>query len=150
MKTYNELTWLRALISLIPYVGGSVDMILYKKGNNTEKFIAGEDLNDGDNCYFNKDDGKFYKSSAISDKTGSSLIVKSLQKIKAEKRGIFLTSGKYYSKNLKMGTLFLGLEPGKLTNIMPQGTDNVIRIIGIALNDKEEYFNPESDWITHI
>ncbi|MBI4049689.1 MAG: hypothetical protein HY395_02620 [Candidatus Doudnabacteria bacterium] len=148
-KIYNELTWLRGFISFLP-LGNSLDMLFYKKGNNTKQFIAGENLEDGDNCYFNINDGKFYKASAVSSKTGSTLIAKSLQKIKAGEKGVFLTSGKYYSKNLKRGTLYLALEPGKLTHIMPTGSDNVIRIISMVLSDKEEYFDPSSDWITHV
>jgi len=145
---YNEATWLRAIILMIPYIGSSVDMLLYKKGNDTEKFIAGEDLEDGDNCYLNVDDGKFYKACAVSSKTGSTLIVKALQPINKDCKGVFLVKGKYFSKNLKTGTLFLGLEPGKLSSAAPKDSDNVVRLISMVLNENEEYFNPSSDWLT--
>lgn len=147
---YNEATWLRTIIVAIPYIGGSIDMLFYKKGRDTEHFIAGENLEEGDNCYLNINDGKFYKTSAVSEKTASTMIVKSLQKIKADKKGVFLIKGKYYSKNLKRGILFLSTESGKLTNNMPKESDNVIRIIATSLNENEEYFSPSSDFMTHV
>ena len=146
---YNENKWLRTAISFIPYIGGALDILFYKKGHDTEQFVAGEDLSEGDNCYLNINDGKFYKASAKSSATGSTMIVKSLQTIIANRKGVFLVKGKYYTKNLKRGTLYLAIEPGKLTNNMPTGTDNVIRIISTALSDEEEYFSPSSSWITH-
>ncbi|MFH1046734.1 MAG: hypothetical protein V1738_00360 [Patescibacteria group bacterium] len=142
------MTLLRALITMIPYVGGSIDILLYKKGHDTERFQAGEDLYEGDNCYLNSADGKFYKASAISDKTASTMIVKALQTIKANKKGVFLVKGKYYSNNHKRGTLYLSLESGKLTTDVNYGTDNVVRIIATALNEKEEYFAPSATWMT--
>ena len=144
---YNEAKWLRALILVIPHVGSSIDMLLYKKGNDTEKFRAGEDLKDGDNCYLNTKDGKFYKASAKSCETSSTMLVKALQKIKAHEKGVFLVRGKYYTKNLKTGTLFLGTEKGELTSKMPEISGSIIRIISTALSEKEEYFCPSHDYI---
>ena len=147
---YKEATWLRTIIVAIPYISSSIDMLLYKKGRDTERFIAGENLEEGDNCYLSIDGGSFYKASAISDKTASTMIVKALQKIKADEKGVFLVKGKYYSRNLRRGILYLAIEPGKLTSNMPQGSNNVIRIISTGLSEKEEYFAPSSDWITHV
>jgi hypothetical protein len=147
---YNEAIWLRTIIVGIPYIGGLMDMLFYKKGRDTERFIAGENLEEGDNCYLNIDDGKFYKTSAVSKKTANTMIVKALQKIKADKKGVFLVKGKFYSKNLKRGILFLSTESGKLTNDMPKGPGNVIRTIAISLNENEEYFSPSSTFITHV
>lgn len=147
---YNEATWLRTIIVAIPYIGGSIDMMLYKKGNDTDRFVAGENLEEGDICYLNIYDGRFYKANASSEKTANTMIIRALQKIKASKKGIFLIKGKYYSRNLKRGILYLATEPGKLTSDMPIGSDNVIRIISTGLSENEEYFAPSSDWITHV
>ncbi|MDQ5971725.1 MAG: hypothetical protein QG566_671 [Patescibacteria group bacterium] len=147
---YNEATWLRAIIVAIPYIGGTIDMLFYKKGRDTENFIAGENLEEGNNCYLNVNDGKFYKTNASSEKTAGPMVVKALQKIKANKKGVFLVKGKYYSKNIERGVLFLSTEPGKLTSKMPTETDNVIRVTAIGLNTNEEYFSPSQDYMTHV
>jgi antitoxin component YwqK of YwqJK toxin-antitoxin module len=145
---YNELKWLRMIISIIPYIGTTLDMIFYKKGIETDKFTAGENLVEGDNCYLNVNDGKFYLTIAKSEKTASTMIVKSLQKIKKNRKGVFLIKGKFYTSNLTMGNLFLSKENGKLQSDTNFSNGMNVRKISVALSDKVEFFNPSSTCLT--
>ena len=147
MIIYNETKWLRAIINSIPYVGSTFDMLFYKKGIETDKFVAGEILNEGDNCYLNIEEGKFYKASSGVENTSSTMIVKSLQRIQANKKGVFLIKGKYYTQNLRVGILYLSDEPGQLTSKVIMQTGQIQRIISYALSDKIEFFNPDHSFI---
>lgn len=46
--------------------------------------------------------------------------------------------------------LYLSTTAGAITQTAPSGTDDVIRIVGYVLSDDCIYFNPSSDWITHV
>lgn len=47
------------------------------------------------------------------------------------------------------GKIYVDTTAGGLTQTAPSGTDDVIRVVGTAVNADVIYFNPSEDWITH-
>lgn len=46
--------------------------------------------------------------------------------------------------------LFVSTTAGGLTETSPSGTDDVVRVVGYAVNADVIYFNPSNDWLTRV
>jgi hypothetical protein len=44
-------------------------------------------------------------------------------------------------------TLYLNTSTGSITSTQPTGSNDVVRVVGYALNSRTIYFNPSQDWI---
>jgi hypothetical protein len=48
------------------------------------------------------------------------------------------------------GPIYLSTTPGALTQTAPSATDDVVRIVGYAVNADTIFWNPSNDWITRV
>jgi hypothetical protein len=113
----------------------------------SERFIAGEDLNTGDICYY-KSDGKMWKADASSSTTATNFLALILENISANATGTFLVFGRCVTSGLTIGSLYyLSETSGSITAIAPSTSGAIVRPLGTALSATTLWFNPSNSWV---
>lgn len=112
----------------------------------TTDIVAAVELNKGDLCYMNGT-GKMDKADASVTATAETMLGIATQHIAADAKGIFALLGFFDTEGLTVGILYVGLTAGTWTSTKPNGSGEVVRIIGYAISATEMYFNPDRTWI---
>ena len=61
--------------------------------------------------------------------------------------GQILIHGIYRTSGLTVGNYYISTTAGQYTNTAPSATNQVVRLIGYALDSKKLFFNPDATWI---
>ena len=101
-------------------------------------------MSNGDVVYFDGTDWK--QADADAESTGALLIGISLGYGEVFTRGVWtimtgftpLTPGDMY---------YVSTVAGEMTNVMPEGTGDIVRIIGYALSTTQLFFRPDNTYI---
>lgn len=122
-------------------------------GPSTDTFQAGESITEFQLCYY-KSDGKWWKADADSEAIASLMLGVSLETKTAGNAmstalaGCFIRNDAW---NWTVGAkLYMSTTDGAITETMPTGTVDVVRIIGYAVSADVIYFNPSGSYVTHI
>lgn len=107
-------------------------------------FTAGEALVFGDVCYI-KSDGKLWKADADAIATSSAVGIATAS-ISADASGTFLLHGiirddSAYALTVG-GLVYLSTTAGGITQTAPSGTDDVVQVLGVAINADKWLFTP--------
>ena len=122
-----------------------------------EAGIAGATLAFGDLCYFAVADSRWELTDADAEAT-SGLVKLGICVLAAANDGNatkMLLWGKVRADtafpDLTVGAnAYVSVTAGDIQVAQPSGTDDVIRVVGVANTADELYFNPSPDYITHV
>lgn len=148
-------------LDISPQLGNNLDMNQFNLvfdptptsdhswNGKTAVFTAGENLVIGDVCYF-KSDGKFWLVDADAEATTKGMLAMATTTISTDATGVFLLWG-YIRDDTWVWTvgaeLYCAITPGNPTATPPNGSLDIVRIIGYAYNADVIYFNPDDTYI---
>lgn len=122
-------------------------------GPSTDTFQAGENITEFQLCYY-KSDGKWWKADADTESIASSMLGVSLETKTAGNAMSTALAGCFIRNDAWAWTvgakLYMSTTDGAITETMPSGSLDVIRIIGYAVSADVIYFNPSGSYVTHI
>ena len=122
----------------------------HSSSGNEGYFTAGASLTFGNFCYLNSSARMVNANASISGSTPC--IGMAVDSISNNSSGKFLLSGfaRDDSWNWSSGdVLYLSTTAGTIQNYAPTGSNEVVQVIGVAINSDTIYFKPELDRLIH-
>ena len=108
---------------------------------------AGENVVFPNLCYLKIADGKFWKTDADAVATTEGILAIALETINANATGLFLLIGFIRDDDWDwtvQGAIFVGTDPGALTQTAPVGSGDQVRKAGYPMTADIMWFNPDS------
>ena len=122
-------------------------------GAQTNIFPAGATIAAGNAVKLNNA-AKWILTDADATATSTGLIAMALESKNLDEIMLVALQGSFVRVNswnwAPGSTIYLSTDPGVIAESMPNGTDDVIRVVGWAINADMIWFNPSPDYITHI
>lgn len=127
-----------------PSLGGDLDLNNYAI---TGTFTAGENLSDGDLCCLDGD-GEMVKADASNDTLSSRKIGIAAADISANDSGVFYLRGYVDAYVFSPGDiLYVSTTAGTWQNYGPNGSGEIVRIIGYAVEQHLMFLDPGDTYI---
>lgn len=121
-------------------------------GPQYDEINAGASITTMD-CVYLHSDGSFYKANAGASATALGLLAVSLEtKTSGNKMNVALPGCLVRDNSWTWtvgGTMYLAPVSGDLTQTIPSGANQVIRIVGYATHINRIFFNPDNTYIIH-